>query len=91
MPVFAERDNDAALATLLRRRDEVEAWLDGPAKNVTLTAIERDIRRALRGDVGAQAGSASRQRTDPAMGTSPDHLSAATLGGQAPAVQPPAS
>ena len=89
--MLAERDNDEALATLLRRRDDVEAWLDGPAKKVTLTANERDIRRTLRGEDGGQAGLARRQRKDPAMGTSPDHLSAATLGGQAPAVQPPAS
>ncbi len=43
MAVRAENDNASALATLLRRREEVEAWLDGPAKMATLTVIEREI------------------------------------------------
>lgn len=41
--MLAEKDNDSALSALLRRREEVEAWLDGPAKKVTLTAIEHQI------------------------------------------------
>lgn len=43
MPVLVEKDNNSALATLLRGREAIEAWLDGPAKKVTLTALEREI------------------------------------------------
>jgi hypothetical protein len=48
--VPVEKDNGSALATLLRRRDEVEAWLDGPAKKVTLTALEHEIAEHERAD-----------------------------------------
>jgi hypothetical protein len=36
---------DAAkvIAALLRRREEVESWLDGPVKKATLTAIDHMI------------------------------------------------
>jgi hypothetical protein len=37
------RETDDVLAALVRRRAEVEAWLDGPAKKATLTAIDRMI------------------------------------------------
>jgi hypothetical protein len=37
------RDTDSVLATLLRRRAEVEAWINGPVKKATLTSIDRMI------------------------------------------------
>jgi hypothetical protein len=33
----------AVIAALLRRREEVESWLDGPVKKATLTAIDHMI------------------------------------------------
>lgn len=36
-----QKEADAALAALRRRRAEVEAWIEGPVKSVTLTAIDR--------------------------------------------------
>jgi hypothetical protein len=30
---------EVTLEALRRRRDEIEAWLDGPAKSATLTAV----------------------------------------------------
>jgi uncharacterized protein YebE (UPF0316 family) len=38
-----EQEAAAVLAALRRRREEVEAWLDGPAKKATLTAIDHMI------------------------------------------------
>jgi hypothetical protein len=37
------KEAEVTLAALRRRRAEVEAWLDGPAKKATLTAIDRMI------------------------------------------------
>ena len=37
------RETSAVLAALLRRREEVEAWMDGPAKKATLTSIDKMI------------------------------------------------
>jgi hypothetical protein len=31
------------IAALIRRREEVEAWLDGPVKKATLTALDQMI------------------------------------------------
>ena len=36
-------DGRAVIAALLRRREEVESWLDGPVRKVTLTAIDHMI------------------------------------------------
>jgi hypothetical protein len=36
-------DSAAVIAALLRRRDEVESWLEGPVKKATLTAIDHMI------------------------------------------------
>jgi hypothetical protein len=36
-------DAAAVIAALFRRREEVEAWLDGPVKKATLTAIDHMI------------------------------------------------
>ena len=41
MPL-SDKEN-SALAALLRRQAEVEAWLDGPAKRATLVALRREI------------------------------------------------
>jgi hypothetical protein len=41
--LLQSRDTDSVLAALLRRRAEVEAWLDGPVKKATLTSIDRMI------------------------------------------------
>jgi hypothetical protein len=41
--VLDRRDTNSVLAALLRRRAEVEGWIDGPVKKVTLTAIDRMI------------------------------------------------
>lgn len=43
MPLGREQEAAAVLAALRRRREEVEAWLDGPAKKATLTAIDHMI------------------------------------------------
>jgi hypothetical protein len=37
------RETDDVQAALLRRRAEVEAWMDGPVKKATLTSIDRMI------------------------------------------------
>jgi hypothetical protein len=37
------RESSTVLASLLRRREEVEAWMDGPAKKATLTSIDKMI------------------------------------------------
>jgi hypothetical protein len=37
------RDTDSVLAALLRRRAEVDVWMDGPMKKATLTSIDRMI------------------------------------------------
>lgn len=37
------RETESVLAALIRRRAEVEAWIDGPVKKATLTAIDRMI------------------------------------------------
>jgi hypothetical protein len=34
---------EATLEALRRRRGEIEAWLEGPAKSATLTAVDRMI------------------------------------------------
>lgn len=36
-------DTDSVLSALERRRAEVDAWMDGPVKKVTLTSIDRMI------------------------------------------------
>jgi hypothetical protein len=36
-------DAAAVIAALVRRRQEVESWLDGPIKKATLTAIDHMI------------------------------------------------
>jgi hypothetical protein len=41
--LLESRDTDDVLAALLRRRAEVEAWLDGPVKKATVTSIDRMI------------------------------------------------
>jgi hypothetical protein len=43
VPVGPEQETVAVLAALRRRREEVEVWLDGPAKKATLTAIDHMI------------------------------------------------
>jgi hypothetical protein len=43
VPLGREQETAAVLAALHRRREEVEAWLDGPAKKATLTAIDHRI------------------------------------------------
>jgi hypothetical protein len=43
VPLADQRDANVVLAALRRRREEVEAWLDGPAKKATLTAIDHMI------------------------------------------------
>jgi hypothetical protein len=37
------QEAEAALEALRRRRDEIGAWLDGPAKKATLVAVDRMI------------------------------------------------
>ena len=37
------REPGSILTALLRRRSEVDAWIDGPVKKATLTAIDRMI------------------------------------------------
>lgn len=37
------RETDSVLTSLLRRRADVEAWIDGPVKKATLTSIDRMI------------------------------------------------
>lgn len=37
------RDVEAVLEALRRRREEIEAWLDGPAKQATLASIDHMI------------------------------------------------
>jgi hypothetical protein len=37
------RETESVLTALLRRRSEVDAWMDGPAKKATLTSIDRVI------------------------------------------------
>jgi hypothetical protein len=41
--VLDSRETSTVLASLLRRREEVEAWMDGPAKKATLTSIDKMI------------------------------------------------
>jgi hypothetical protein len=41
--VLDSRETSTVLAALLRRREEVEAWMDGPAKKATLTSIDKMI------------------------------------------------
>jgi hypothetical protein len=40
---LVESDSGSAFAALLRQREDVQGWLDGPVKKVTLTAIERQV------------------------------------------------
>jgi hypothetical protein len=40
VPHAGQREADPVLVALRRRREEVAAWLDGPVKKATLTAIE---------------------------------------------------
>jgi hypothetical protein len=56
LPLMPE-DHDAAslLASLRRRRAEVDAWLDGPVKKATLTAIDRAIAELVREEGAAEA------------------------------------
>jgi hypothetical protein len=42
--VPTRRKDDRALAELLREREAVVRWLEGPAKKATLAALERQIR-----------------------------------------------
>jgi hypothetical protein len=37
------RETESVLTSLLRRRADVEAWIDGPVKKATLTSIDRMI------------------------------------------------
>ena len=37
------QEAEATLEALRRRRDEIDAWLDGPAKKATLVAVDRMI------------------------------------------------
>jgi hypothetical protein len=37
------RETSTVLSALLRRQEEVEVWMDGPAKKATLTSIDRMI------------------------------------------------
>ena len=41
--VLDSRETSTDLAALLRRRAEVEVWMDGPAKKATLTSIDKMI------------------------------------------------
>jgi hypothetical protein len=41
--VLDSRETSTVLAALLRRREEVDAWMDGPAKKATLTSIDKMI------------------------------------------------
>lgn len=38
-----QRETEATLAALCKRRAEIEQWLDGPAKRATLSALGRVI------------------------------------------------
>ena len=42
-PLLDSRETDSVLTSLLRRRADVEAWIDGPVKKATLTSIDRMI------------------------------------------------
>jgi hypothetical protein len=42
-PLLDSRETDSVLVALLRRREDVEAWMDGPVKKATLTSIDRMI------------------------------------------------
>jgi hypothetical protein len=42
-PLRDSRETDSVLTSLLRRRGDVEAWIDGPVKKATLTSIDRMI------------------------------------------------
>ena len=37
------RETSTVLAALLRRREEVEVWMDGPAKKATIASIDKMI------------------------------------------------
>jgi hypothetical protein len=41
--VLDSRETSTVLAALLRRREEVEVWMDGPAKKATLSSIDKMI------------------------------------------------
>jgi hypothetical protein len=41
--VLDHKETEATLAALRLRRAEIEAWLDGPAKKATLSALNRVI------------------------------------------------
>jgi hypothetical protein len=43
LPVLDHKETEATLAALRLRRAEIEAWLDGPAKKATLSALNRVI------------------------------------------------
>ena len=38
------RETNSVLSALLKRRAEVQQWMDGPVKKATLTSIDRMIR-----------------------------------------------
>lgn len=42
-PLLDSRETDSVMVALLRRREDVEAWMDGPVKKATLTSIDRMI------------------------------------------------
>jgi hypothetical protein len=43
LPMLDHEEAEATLEALRRRRGEIEAWLEGPAKSATLTAVDRMI------------------------------------------------
>jgi hypothetical protein len=49
----AQPDAPSELPSLQREREEVEAWLDGPAKKATLTALDRRIAEQERNEQAA--------------------------------------
>ena len=55
------RETDSVQAALLRRRAEVEAWIDGPVKKATLTSIDRMIAE-LEDDVPSHAADRASDR-----------------------------
>jgi hypothetical protein len=59
--VLDSRETPTVLASLLRRREEVEAWMDGPVKKVTLTSIEKMIAE-LEDDVLSRAAERHTER-----------------------------